>query len=501
MKDDEKEAVDLGLESLLKGLSGEPVIPNGAKPNDTVSTDLSSHSDDSGSEPVEPPIDQYQVLWDSKNLIELAAASENQSDLEQRLWWSRSKIALNDIATVILVPSFIENISGVLFEQKSPKIQLLFAAVSEEILARVLSEKNYSLGTLVISSLMSQPILQVSKKSGPLFLLIERFFNEAGAEFEGKDLTPAQMKESLHLYDLKQKLSVDSGAVNSGAVEQPFVIGDSSTAPRDLPFPTLKVQSPQPQSTKVIAALILLVSLIGGWFYWQNQQQYLQGMPSDSFGKAPNQTVADSNIPPLVVPDNAGRRDEISTLDAVMYDVSNPTPAATNVPVATIVIIALPAVVAPPTTAPVLPITQRKPTVDTSGPIEPRKVKDLIEKKSVSPYEGPSDEPSRLADSMSDSPDGASRRADDRRIDSRRPDDRRPRDDDRPGRFSTGVRYEIMINTSVMDRASFTAHEVEELYVGDRVRVEARLGRWLKVRSRNGEPGYIMAQDAQKLFD
>jgi hypothetical protein len=58
-----------------------------------------------------------------------------------------------------------------------------------------------------------------------------------------------------------------------------------------------------------------------------------------------------------------------------------------------------------------------------------------------------------------------------------------------------------MINTSVMDAPSFNAKEVEELYVGDRVRVEARLGRWLKIRSRDGNPGYILAGDAEKLFD
>jgi hypothetical protein len=52
-----------------------------------------------------------------------------------------------------------------------------------------------------------------------------------------------------------------------------------------------------------------------------------------------------------------------------------------------------------------------------------------------------------------------------------------------------------LVTAEVFDRPSYHARVVARLMPGDRVRVEGRVGEWLRIRSRRGRAGFVYAQD------
>ncbi len=62
--------------------------------------------------------------------------------------------------------------------------------------------------------------------------------------------------------------------------------------------------------------------------------------------------------------------------------------------------------------------------------------------------------------------------------------------------YSGGRSFVIIARTRVVSRPTFRSATVATLQVDDVVLVEARVGDWLRLRSKRGEPGYIFAQDA-----
>jgi len=55
--------------------------------------------------------------------------------------------------------------------------------------------------------------------------------------------------------------------------------------------------------------------------------------------------------------------------------------------------------------------------------------------------------------------------------------------------------YRVIAATRVVNGPQHRAERVTELYRGDKVEVEGQDGRWLRLRSNNGEVGYILSQD------
>jgi len=74
-----------------------------------------------------------------------------------------------------------------------------------------------------------------------------------------------------------------------------------------------------------------------------------------------------------------------------------------------------------------------------------------------------------------------------------------PREEPRPVAFEVFVNpreYVISRSTDVMSRPSQFAAPLDTLLVGDRVRVDGRVGAWLRLRSQQGKTGYINGRDA-----
>ena len=82
------------------------------------------------------------------------------------------------------------------------------------------------------------------------------------------------------------------------------------------------------------------------------------------------------------------------------------------------------------------------------------------------------------------------------------PEPQLPRVESTPKAFDergTNERTMWLINdTDVFDRPSYAAPAVGSLRKGDRIRVDARIGDWLRIRNRDEKPGFILLQDASE---
>jgi hypothetical protein len=376
---------------------------------------------------------------------------EPPSALEEKLHHISTQLEGAEMSEVLLTPLFHECLSVVILSEKERR--LLFS-VGNALIARLSDKKEFSLAASLVRQLMS-------KEGGAEHASLYRTFCRRALEtMSNRSLSPQEMKESLEYHDLLKLLPAEQNEMTFAA----SVVSPEPSVKKDpAPSPS-PVVSRFSERGRYAALLVVLVLSVFAWFLLARSYE---GDLADSFRESSQSTLVSSLD---------AERDEVSNLDALLYNVQEDEQRVAST--------ALPEQAVPtPRPTPLLP--QPRVTIDTNGPYEPQKVEEILDGKHGSVYERV---PQQQEPSLRDDP-----------RDTRPLADRDP--PSRPGRFETGVRYEVMINTSVFDRPSFNAKEVEELMVGDRVRVEARLGRWLKIRSRNGEPGYIMSQDAQKLFD
>lgn len=65
--------------------------------------------------------------------------------------------------------------------------------------------------------------------------------------------------------------------------------------------------------------------------------------------------------------------------------------------------------------------------------------------------------------------------------------------------FDPGGVFRVLSRTSVLAAPSYSAEVVGKLEPGDRVFVEARLGRWVRLRSKRGRGGFVLADDVSEI--
>jgi hypothetical protein len=68
-----------------------------------------------------------------------------------------------------------------------------------------------------------------------------------------------------------------------------------------------------------------------------------------------------------------------------------------------------------------------------------------------------------------------------------------------PDVFDPGGVYRVLVRTSVLANASYAAEVVGRLEPGDRVFVEAKMGRWMRLRSKRGRGGFVLAEDVEEV--
>lgn len=59
--------------------------------------------------------------------------------------------------------------------------------------------------------------------------------------------------------------------------------------------------------------------------------------------------------------------------------------------------------------------------------------------------------------------------------------------------------YKVLTHTSVLSAPSYGGRVIGQLDRGDRVLVEGKLGRWLRLRSKKGRGGYVLATDVEEV--
>lgn len=68
-----------------------------------------------------------------------------------------------------------------------------------------------------------------------------------------------------------------------------------------------------------------------------------------------------------------------------------------------------------------------------------------------------------------------------------------------PQGFEGQKTYRVLTPTSVLSAPSYGGRAIGQLERGDRVLVEGKLGRWLRLRSKKGRGGYVLATDVEEV--
>lgn len=223
----------------------------------------------------------------------------------------------------------------------------------------------------------------------------------------------------------------------------------------------------------IIIALLSISGAGGGvaWYLMSHEPQTT--LSSDPFV---THEVAPQVLTPEVAP-----KDLSSGLNALMYSMTS-EPKAADAPRAPESAASVSSV---PTTPPVVMGSvsgldrETKPSsakIDTSGPVEGPEFQRGVERNRPSPPKLPS--------LGNDAPPS-------------RASDPRP---EQPPRMDGDVKS-VIARTDVYASPSYYARPIGRLERGDRVSVEGRVGQWLRIRSRRGKPGFVLAQDVGDIDD
>lgn len=372
---------------------------------------------------------------------------ENQeSDLiDPKILLLKSNLESSQLPTAILVPQLIDILSSptVGYLNSSEKNILLLCI--KNLLIKLTELPDITLATVIIEKVQKLTWIDIGS-----FEFVECFNKFLVVSKDDTD--PQILKARLFIHNLIDSLQSKNSLNFSQKVVTPLS-NEVTSVDRIYKYKNETL-------IRVVLVLTLFVPILFLLYWFKSSTNELATI-SDSM----TLNVSDQTYPREQKLVEGFERQDVSDLGAIAYEASNQAPASV-----------VPQINQPTVAA----VAEHKPTIDTTSPVEPPKVERIINDLKGSSYDRDQIVEKDNKDTKDSYPE---------------------KDKSRRGISETGVRYEILINTSVMDKPSFNSREVEELYVGDRVRVEERLGRWLKVRSRDGKPGYIMGQDAEKLFE
>lgn len=454
-----KRKLDLGLSSLLEGAdlrddvaSLTEILKKSVENSEEEPLKSADEGEKQPAVSTPPEGDELAALAGEGKWSELAkvcesklAASE-EVDQEARLWWIKSQFALSAIPVSILSPS-LDSISHLILKEGK--------AVSNE-------------ARRVCIELLKDFSVQLRK----------------AGEADMADLFLSRIKENTQ----ETEQSAEESQSEASAVSQ-----IKEEANEAIDFSELgKIPEPRKReglalNLKVVAtALLCIAILLPAAIYYRTIARsitaFISSAPSDAEKMAPSLTyIINDKDPQFLLPEPV-RVAGLNNLDAVLYDLTSeaasPEPAADTTPMEK------PAKAASAKPAePSLAVTKlpdrsaeeleqigktTKDGVNTNYPEErsvprlPRNEEDEIYKIDFPPFRNKENRPSASS----------------------------PR----------GPNYIIIARTRVMSEPSYWAPSNGDLQDGDRVLVEADLGKWLRIKAKNGEIGYILSQDANRLY-
>lgn len=172
------------------------------------------------------------------------------------------------------------------------------------------------------------------------------------------------------------------------------------------------------------------------------------------------------------------RRDPGGRLGALFYSIGESSQAVQQeVPRPQVVVESSPPVSPAVGTSPV------RERVDTAGPIEGREFRNRVDRQYPPVEREPTEPQATFEDRSQDELRGGP------------PQAVLPHSGSSP---TSGSMFRVLARTSVVSAPSFGGRVIGVLEAGDRVLVEGRVGRWLKLRSKKGRGGYVPAEDVEE---
>lgn|GEM_PF-1989454 len=457
-KDEPKGAaatLDLGISALL--------TQNPPKPSEELGEGIAEASGEL-SEAVEqsdPPLSEFEHLYRSRSwveLVKLAEAKLSQADEpELRLWWVRGHLGAFSMPVSFLAAPLEAVCRRARDQQLTEKLRPVLAEAGAVALARLKEVGARDQVESLRDSLVDAGVLdkdQERTKRPPVHAATSR---------ESK-VTSAQEQPTENV----QRLALPSPSARQR--RSPVYIG------------------------MIVGGLLVLLGL--GWgvvYQWHTFFGVPAVIAAENFVSQPS--VAEQMIPTL------DRRGPVGSLSALFYSIEQPTPDTTGASMTDGVSASVSGAArseairstvdrpAPGAAAGVkAPGRQgrdavarqvRKETVNTRSPVEGPDVKERLRRREGRSRRDSAPEPTLP---------GAERPPGPPVLENRNPD-----------LFDPGGVFRVLVRTSVLAHPSYSAEVVGRLERGDRVFVEAKLGRWVRLRSKRGSSGFVLAEDLAEV--
>ena len=483
--------LDLGLSTLLEDLersqkeSSEEIEPLAEVLKKSLQNSKESKKI-SLQEPGEPKLyeNNYANIAQKESWTELSKfcenklAESNDADLGAKLWWIISQFRSSAIPTTILAPSLDLAAKGI-FKQESEYsahqetcLDFLFDFIFD-----LQSKKEFELALSFLN--LTAEYEQGSKvKTSELFLTLEKSYLSTDHSEDERNLTQ-------DFKNLKEKLGISSPAAQS-----PQNVFNTTNQERIILSHKPRVQ--QKNSHSIIYIVLVAVCMLSVIFY---SRSYIAQTYSTFFSfftakekeeYFPSLHLKNHDVQSEAILPEIQRVAGLNKLDAVFYDLSkkmddnnsnrtasiSPASAPLAVSASRPVAATLPHAASLPNRSAEELESVARDTVNTKYPIERDPV---IASRDNSTQEIPEIDfpPYRNRPSDRVSP---------------------------PGKRANEPNYKVIARTRVMEEPSYWANTASDLYEGDRILVEVDLGKWLRIRAKNGEVGYILAQDALRLY-
>jgi hypothetical protein len=493
-----------------------PVVAEDDEDGQLHSTETALFVDDSPpSEHSESQVEVsiYRALAEEGRWTELLQLCERrfhdakEEDYEARLWWLKAQLTQR-LVPVSMLSAPVDTITHeVLEEEKPAKAGLSDAKIEElrglaiELLVEVSDEF-----TEILKFKSALPYLQRAERANAALApqLLELTMKalkrmQEIPEYERSDDQVEFIREAQEIVEelegrLSGEVEVRIDEVSSvDELNQPAAFVDGAEV-----LAAQKALSTERRSGRFSSALwILLITALvglGGYHLWQQSV----GEAEQELFAAVEISLAEPKTPQLK-PASLKRIASLGHLDALLYDIDNSDKQQGNGPSLSVVPpVVAPAVITSGLTSKTTPdaLTPVKSTapsqqtfkttralVNTSTPVEPESVRRLL----LAPPETPTRK--AIGPGYVKGFPGESKAA--------------SRGDGTPSypvyRYSPPRTYSIVVNTKVLSRPSYTSAVRAELKKGSKVEVEEDLTLWLKIRSRGGRVGYILAQDANPV--
>lgn len=389
------------------------------------------------------PNSPYKELADQRKWGELVASLEpalsNGATPEAQLWWVRAHLGALSMPASLLIAPF----EALLRELKGSELSLELGSILKET-----------------GLIMLQRIQQVGDSAQIAALrraLIENGLLEATSKHNHRSswqVLPEQNGDKSAVSDLSNQVAPQVSSQSS-----PLAI---KRAPR--------INKRTAISVGVVAVLLLILLLLAPHFL------YLTASTEAAY----ESFVHEPGIAEQVIPAPEGRN-HLGSLSALYYSIKEQEEQAEKISASL--------VAAEPTSSPIQPqatsrsdpsvkegaqsiqVAKRKEQINTRGPIEGEQYRSArsMERKRPQNIEEP---PLRDRDSSRHTPFE---------------------------RDSNGKLYRATARVNVLSAPSYRGRVLGRLEPGDRLLVEGRLGSWMRLRSRQGREGYVLAQSVEEI--